>query len=400
MRLYIVTANWGKGGPGGVAADLYRVVRKKGWECRFAYGRERVPIDINSYRIGNCVTPYLHAASSMVFDNAGFATKKPTLKLVEDIRRYQPDIINLHNPLGYSMNVSILFDYFKRSDIPVVWTMHDCWSVTGHCITGICENWKGGCGHCPNKKEYPASYVFDRSRRNLKRKQICFCDVPNLRLVSPSDWLKGLISSTYLKQYEIDVIPNGIDLSVFQPVKSVLRKKYHLQNKKVLLSVAGVWVKTKGARYLYKLADILGPEYVIVMVGKVHGKEWKRNSNRIIHIDHTKDRVQLAQWYSMADLFINPTMGDNFPTVNLEAMACGTPVVTFDTGGSGEAVGECGKIVPAGDIMKLKEAIFDCIEERIKPELCVNRARNYDKNIRYAQYLQLFEDILAAKQRG
>lgn len=392
MRLYIVTANWGKGGPGGIAADLYKVAISEGWECRFAYGRETIPEDVNSYRIGTQITPYIHAVSSMIFDNAGFVTRRSTLALIKDIEAFKPDVVNLHNPLGYTMNVGILFDFFKRSKIPVVWTIHDIWSITGHCITGMCDHWKDGCGHCPNQREYPASYVFDRSKRNRKRKVECFSNVPNLQLVSPSKWLMNLAEKTYLKQYEINVIPNGIDLDVFKPTASKIRNRYGLENKIILLSVAGVWAKNKGADYIYQLAKLMDERFVFVMIGENKDKELKNNS-RILHIEHTTDRKQLAQWYTVADLFVNPTVGDNFPTVNLESLACGTPVVTFATGGSGESVGECGTIVPQGDIETLITSIQDVIDKKIAKETCVEQARCYEKLERYREYLSLFSAI-------
>ncbi len=388
MRLYILTANWGKGGPGGIAADIYNVASNVGWECRFAYGREVIPENINSYKIGSPISPYVHAASAMLFDNAGFATKKPTIDLINDIKEFKPDIINLHNPLGYTMNMQLLFDYFKSSSIPVVWTMHDIWSITGHCITGLCENWKNGCGKCPNKKEYPASYFLDRSKQNRVRKEKCFSNVPKMTLVSPSRWLANLAAGTYLNQYEIRTIPNGIDLDVFKPTDSELRKKYGLENKTILLSVAGVWAKNKGAEFLYILSKQMDENFAFVMIGENNDKELESN-DRIIHIEHTNNRTELAQWYTVADIFINPTMGDNFPTVNLEAIACGTPVITFDTGGSGEAIGNCGTIVEQGNVEKLKKAILE--QKKVKTKDCLDQAKNFDKNERYMDYIRLFE---------
>lgn len=391
MRLYILTANWGKGGPGGIAADLYRVAGEEGWECRFAYGRETIPEDVNSYKIGTSITPYIHAAGSMIFDNAGFVTKKSTRNLIEDINNFKPDVINLHNPLGYTMNIGILFDFFKKSALPVVWTIHDVWSITGHCITGMCSHWKEGCGRCPNKKEYPASFIFDRSKKNRIRKCECFSNVPNLRLVSPSKWLANLVSDTFMNQYGIHVIPNGIDLNIFKPIQSEIRSQYNLQNKIILLSVAGVWTKNKGAEYIYQLTKIMDDRFAFVMIGENRDRELKEN-HRIIHIEHTTNRKQLAQWYTVADLFINPTMGDNFPTVNLESLACGTPVITFDTGGSGEAIGDCGAVIEQGNVNALKEAIL-ADDVRVSEDACILQASNYEKKKRYLEYIRLFQSL-------
>lgn len=391
MRLYIINATWGGGGPGGIVADLYSVAQENGWTCRIAYSRGNCPKDVNSYHIGNALTPYIHAATSMIFDNAGFTTKKSTLNLIEDIEAFKPDVINLHNPLGYSMNLKILFEYFKKSAVKVVWTLHDVWSLTGHCHAEMCSHWESGCGNCPRKNEYPASYIFDKSRQNRILKEKIFGDVPNMRLITPSNWLRNLALKTYLKQYKIDVIHNGIDLEVFKPIDSELRKQYKLENKFVLLSVAGIWTKNKGAEYIYELTQRLDDRFAFVMIGKNKDRELKHNK-RIIHIDRTDDRQQLAQWYTTADVFVNPTVGDNFPTVNLEAMACGTPVVTFDTGGCGEAVGNCGEVVPKGNIAEMIIALKKLYNKNIAMKFCINTANKYDKKEKYVEYLSFLRE--------
>ena len=390
-----MTANWGGGGPGGIASDLYEVASKAGWTCRFAYGRGAIPKNVNQYKIGDIYDPYLHVVSARIFDNAGFVGKKATRALVEDIKHFNPDVINLHNLLRYTINVEVLFDYLRETSIPVVWTLHDCWGVTGHCITGICKNLEKGCGHCPNKKEYPECYFFDHSRQNLKRKIRCFSGIKKMTLISPSNWLANLTRNTYLQQYPIKVIPNGIDLTVFKPYPSNIREQYGLTGKKVILAVAGEWTKNKGAKYIYNISEQLDDTYAFVMIGKNSDTELKQR--RIIHVDHTTDRAQLAQWYTTADVFINPTLGDNFPTVNLEALACGTPVITFDTGGSGESIGECGMIIKPKDTNAFVSAILQYTSKEKNTIMCVERAQMYDKNRRYLEYIELFKSLIDEK---
>ena len=393
MRVYLISVNWGHGGPGGIASDLYYTLVESGHKCRFAYARESVPKDINSYRIGTMIDVYAHVAVSRIFDNAGFLSSRATKGLIRDIKKYKPDVISIQNPLGYSMNVSLLLDFIRKSKIPAFWTLHDCWSFTGHCTTELCERIKHGCGNCPHKSDFPKSILFDNSRKNLIRKKKEFSGVSSLSFVAPSEWIKNLAEQSYLCQYPIKVINNGIDLSVFKPIHSDLRKKHSLQKKRILLCVASVWSSRKGSKYIYKINEILDSSYAIVMIGK-NDDEKLKYMKRIIHIPQTENREELAKWYTVADVFINPTIGDNFPTVNLEALACGTPVVTFDTGGSKESVGDCGKVVTQGSITCLISAIEECISDGIPSSKCRNRALNYEKTNKYNEYISLFQSKL------
>ena len=398
MRVYIINANWGNGGPGGIAADIYNVLKENGHECKFAYGRGNIPVDISSYRIGTKLDVYVHAMSTRLFDNAGFMSSKATENLINEINGFNPDVISLHNPLGYTLNVEILFKFIRDSEIPTFWTLHDCWPITGHCIFGFCDHWNSGCGKCPRKREFPKSILLDRSKQNFIRKNALFSEfyIKNLHLIAPSEWIKRVFSETYLGSYPTTVIPNGIDLDVFRPTKSDIREILGLSNKRILLAVASVWSQRKGGDYLKQIVEKLDDSYRLVMIGK-NSEKYKNNSNKILAFDKTNDRTQLAQWYTAADVFVNPTIGDNFPTVNLEALACGTPVVTFDTGGSSESVGNCGIVVNQGNTTSLYNAIVDCIDRKIPPESCVAQASYYNKNDRYKDYLKLFQNRLKEK---
>lgn len=393
MKVYMISANWGHGGPGGIACDLYYTLKHEGDACRFAYARGEVPDDIDSYRIGTMLDVYRHALIARICDNAGFLSNHATRRLVEDIKAYKPDVISIQNPLGYALNVSILLDYVRKSGVPTFWTLHDCWSFTGHCTTELCERLSDGCGKCPHRLDFPKSLFVDRSVENLKRKQKEFSGIGSLQFVAPSEWIAGLAMKSYLKQYQITVINNGIDLSVFKPTESNIREKYHLEGKKILLGVASVWSSRKGSHFIYKMSEMLDDSYAFVMIGKNDDTELKGN-RRIIHIPQTENREELVKWYSAADVLINPTTGDNFPTVNLEALACGTPVVTFDTGGSKESVGDCGRVVEQGSIEDMVAAIKDCLEEQISQERCVFRAKQYDKQARYMDYIGLYQSAV------
>ena len=392
MKIYIVSCNWGQGGPGSIARDLYKTAIAQGHEVRFAYGRDSIPEDVNSFYFADRVDVVSHFLSASIFDNEGFCSKRSTKRLIDDITKYNPDIINIHNELGHTLNIPLLIRFIRKSGIRTFWTLHDAWLLTGHCITGLCDKFNKGCGHCPKKNEYPKSYVFECSSKNLEKKEKLLLPViPNLSFITPSIWLHNLAKCSYIKDYNVSVIHNGIDLSVFRFCDNSLREKYNLENKIVLLTVANIWTKYKGVDFFYKTSKLLGEKYAFVIIG-ANIPHYIRNDRRIISIGRTKNVKELVDWYSTADIFVNPTMGDNFPTVNIEALACGLPVITFDTGGSGESIGECGKIVPQGNVKEMKNIIEQF--QGVSKATCRERALNYDKEDRYLEYLNLFKTSL------
>lgn len=268
MKVYLINANWAEGGPGGIVKDLYYRLVEKNHDVRFAYARGSITDDVNSYKFGVYADVLFHAAMTRIFDCGGFLSSFSTIRLIRDIEKYKPDVINIHNPLGYTINVKMLFDFIRKSEIPTFFTLHDCWLFSGHCTTDICEKLNSTCGHCPSKHEFPASYVFDCSRANIKKKRHYFSDISNMHLISPCKWMYELANNSYLKKNINTVIYNGIDLSVFKKYESNFREEYNLKGKKVILGVASVWSKRKGGKYFEELSKFLDEDYVIVLVGK------------------------------------------------------------------------------------------------------------------------------------
>lgn len=397
MKIILINSNVGGGGPGGIVKDLYSFLHENGDNCFVAFGRKSNYKPYQSIHIGNKLSLLYHYIISKFFDNAGFLSTIATKNLIRKIIEFQPDIINLHNLLGYYINIDVLLKELNRLNIPVVWTIHDSWAFTGHCINPqylSCEKWKNLCDKCPMKSEYPQSYLLDNSRRNYFRKKNIFKNISNLSIISPSIWLSELANQSILSKFDVRVIHNGIDLNIFRPTESNIKEEYGIIEKKILLFVAKYWYDMKGIKHIYRLSKMLSDDFKIVMIGE---NKDRNIPNSILAIEKTEDQLELIKWYSAADVFINPSLGDNFPTVNLESLACGTPVITYDTGGSSESINElCGIVIKKGDIDALFRAIVEKKYSNFKGVDCIKQANRFDKYKKYKEYRDLFNIILKA----
>ena len=361
MKILMINVVCGIRSTGRICTDLAEALEEHGHTVKIAYGRENVPEKYRrfAYRIGNDLDVKLSAAQARVFDSAGFGNRESTVRFIEWIREFDPDVINLHVLHGYWLNVEILFDYLRTCGKRIIWTMHDCWAFTGHCVHfayAECEKWKKLCGNCPEKKEYPASVFLDRSEKNYKRKQAAFTGIPRLRIITPSEWLADRVGESFLQEYPVSVIPNGVDIQVFHKTESDLREEYRLDGKKVVLGVATSWRERKGLSVFPKLAEMLGEEYQIILIGLTE-QQIRKLPGSVLGIRRTDNVRQLAAFYSLAEVYVNASFEENYPTTNLEAIACGTPVVTFDAGGSGESARLYGAVVPLGDVKALADAV-------------------------------------------
>lgn len=319
-------------------------------------------------------------------------------RLLKKFDEIMPEIIHLNNLHDTYINLPELFHYIKVHKNNVVWTLHDCWAFTGQCpyfTMAKCDKWKTGCHDCPSYREYPSSCV-DRTKTMWRLKKKWFTGVENMTIVTPSQWLADLVKQSFLRDYPVKVINNGIDLSVFHPASSNFRKEYNIpDDKKIILGVAFGWDTRKGLDVFIELSKRLDSEkYQIVLVGTDEKVDKVLPSN-IISIHRTQDQAELAKIYTAADLFVNPTREEVLGLVNIEANACGTPVVTFNTGGSPECIDEkSGVIVPYGDIEAMKNAIEHICTNRIfSAEECIARAACFDQNKKYVEYLNLYESL-------
>ncbi len=374
MKILMINSVCGIGSTGRICTDLADALLQNGHEVKIAYGRGNVPDKYAKYaiRIGNELDVRMHALTSRLFDNTGFGSKRVTEHFIEWVKDYNPDVIHLHNIHGYYINIEVLFNYLAKANKRVIWTLHDCWPFTGHCVyfsAVKCDKWKSGCRNCQQKREYPSSIMLDRSSLNWKSKKALFTSVKDLTLITPSEWLAGLVRTSFLGKYPVVVINNGIDTNVFKPTPSDFRQKYGLQNKRVLLGVSNQWTERKGFNDFIKLASMIDDDYRIVLVG-LSQKQINILPSNIIGITRTQNTKELAEIYTAADVFFNPTYEDNYPTVNLEAQACGTPVITYFTGGSPESVpyNNCCKQGLLDEVMKLFEvrslAVGSAVEKK------------------------------------
>ena len=392
---------------GRIMQEIGELAMANGWESYIAYsgGRDGIrPCKSHLMPVGSKISVALHGLWTRFTDKHGLASNLATKRFIKEIEKLQPDVIHIHNIHGYFLNYKILFDYLKRADIPVIWTIHDCWIYTGHCYyySSIqCDRWKLGCGKCPQQRQFPTSWFVDRSRQNFKDKSVAFNSIKDkLTIVPVSKWIRGEMAQSFMKDCRYQVIHNGIDLKVFdvQHDDKVVREKYGLSDKKIILGLASIWSKEKGWDDFVRMSEMLNEDEVIVMVG-VSEEQQKRLPKNIVAIRRTENVRQLAELYSAATAFVNPTWQDNYPTVNLEAIACGTPVVTYRTGGSIEVITEdTGRIVEQGDVAGLLKAVREIAEKGKVQYTAKCRAyalENFRKEDRYADYLKLYESLTA-----
>lgn len=387
------------GSTGTIMLQVAEAARKRGHSA-YTFSRKwrgnQTRITGHEY-FGSFLENAFHQVTANLTGYSEFGSFFGTLKLLGRLNRIRPDVIHLHNLHGWYIHLPLLFRYIRRHHIPVVWTLHDCWGFTGHCPhfqIAKCSKWREGCYSCPQFRLYPATCV-DRSAFMWKMKKKWFTNLDRLTIVTPSHWLAQLAEKSFLQHSRITVIRNGINLSIFRPRESSFRTRYQCENKFILLGVASNWGIRKGLDIFIDIAKRLGEDYRIVLVGMRSDMAQDLPAN-IISISETQDQIELAEIYSSADVFLNPTREDTFPTVNIEALACGIPVITFNTGGGPEIIDDsCGKIVSVDETDALVEEILRIHETHpYSKQDCVLKASQFERDALYERYVQLFEEII------
>lgn len=382
------------GSTGNIANTIALLAQQQGWHPFFAYGRKEAKTNIPLLKIGNRWEQARHLVATRFMDSHGLHSKSGTKRLIAALTKIHPDIIHLHNLHGYYLNYQLLFQYIKQHKIPVIWTLHDCWPFTGHCThfeyVG-CEKWKSQCHSCELKADYPKSLVTDRSSENFKDKKAAFSGVENLTLVPVSQWLGKILKQSFLQDYPIEVIGNGLDLEQFKQTDTLPRPSILPQGKTIYLGVASVWSETKGLGDFIKASELLKADERIVLVG-LNKKQLVGLPNNIIGIERTENKEALMALYKHADVYLNFTYADTYPTTNIESLACGTPVIAYQTGGCTEMVSsEVGRIIKVGDFSTALDVGRDIVKNPL-PVATLKKyvAGHFDANIQLNKYIDLY----------
>ena len=400
MKILQIDVSVNVGSTGTIAEQLGVEIIQKGWDSHIAYGRYFKPSQSKTIKIGNRFDQMFHLLITRLFDKHGFGSTRATIKLVRQIKTLNPDIIHLHQIHGYYLNIKVLLRFLAEFNKPVVCTLHDAWAITGHCCyfnRYNCMKWKTECFSCPLTKSYPSSWLIDNSRQNFRVKKALFQNIPQLTLVPVSHWLGGVVSQSFLNNKEIMVINNGVNTDIFNICQTdYLRQKHHLQNQKILLAVSAGWPDHKGLNDIIEISSMIPKNYTIIVI-VVSEKQIKTLPTNIIGIQRTDNVKQLAEYYSMADVFLNPSKAESFGLVTAEALACGTPVVVYNTTASPELVREgTGIVVETNN----RKAMYLAAEEIIKQgkESYVNKCRQsaltyFNVKTQLSKYTDLYEQI-------
>lgn len=397
MKVVQINTTCGVGSTGNICMGISQILTENIIENYIIYSSIS-----NGYNLGikSSNNKYIkwQALKSRSFGNYGFNSNKATKKIIDILNNIDPDIIHLHNIHGHDCNIELLFNYFKKNKKKLVWTFHDCWAFTGYCThftLAKCSKWQTKCFDCAQKKDY--TWFFDKSSELYEKKKEIFKDL-DLTIVTPSQWLADIAKNSFLKYYPVKVINNGINLTVFKPNESDFRQRYGLIDKKIILGVSFEWGKRKGLDVFINLSGRLNDSYKVILVGTDDTIDGILPDS-ILSIHRTQNQKELAEIYSAADVFVNTTREENYPTVNMEALACGTPVLTFRTGGSPEMLDEtCGSVVECNDIDALEKEIKRiCNDKPYDKESCIHKASEFDRNERFKEYLKLYERINIAR---
>ena len=352
MKVMFINSVVDYGSTGKIVRDLANGLISKGHEVLMVYGRHQAKETDNTFDMSDTTGFYNHVIMTRLFGDHGLHSKAATHKLIEKIKEFQPDTIHIHNIHGYYCHVPMLMDFLKETNIKVLWTLHDAWLISGsgaYFDFNGCSLWNDGCEVCTSTKDYPEVVGIAQQKRNLDWKKDKIGSLKNLHFITPSHWLKDLIAKSYLGKFSCSVVHNGINLDVFKPTENAdLMEQY--KGKKILLGIASKWERRKGLEDFMKLSTMLSDEYQIVLIGLEKEQIGKLPSN-VVGISRTQDATELAAYYTLAHAFLNPTYEDNYPTTNIEALSCNTPVIAYDTGGNKEVPGIT--IVPQGDLKEL-----------------------------------------------
>lgn len=366
MKYLFINSVAGFGSTGRIAAEKCRELMGQGHECVLAFGRNKANCDdIPTVQIGTSLDFKLHGVRNRLLDDHGFGSRSATRRFLQWVKEYDPDVIWLHNIHGYYIHIGLLFEYLRTCGKKILWTLHDCWAFTGHCAYfdfAGCDKWMTGCHDCPQKGSYPASVGLDNSRSNYERKKRLFTGIPDLTLTVPSHWLESRVKKSFLKEYPVDVVYNTINRDIFKPTPSDFRIRHGLENKKILLGVASVWDERKGLKDFISLSQMLDARYQIVLIGLTPA-QIEALPQTILGLPRTNSMRELAESYTAADVFINPSAEETFGMTAMEARCCGTEAIVYQDTACEEIVNQFGGIAVPKGVQHIYAAVLKLTKE-------------------------------------
>ena len=399
MRVLFINVALNSGSTGRIVEGIGCLAIAQGWDVYVAHGARYVNKSrLKSYQITNKAGEVLHYLESSLFDAQGRGSRLATKRFLKFIDRICPDVVHIHNIHGCFLNYPLLFRFLREKNIPVIWTLHDCWAMTGHCVHFLrtnCEQWKSQCTICPQKYDFPASYLLDRCKSNYLLKKQLFTAMERMRITTVSSWLKGITEQSYLKKFPIDVLPNGIDTKAFEFTESDLRNKYGVCNKKLILAVASGFGERKGINDYVALSHKLPQDYQLMLVG-VTERDSKILPDNVIVVKRANGIDELAKYYSAADVLLSLSYEETFGLTIIEAMSCGTPAIVYDNTAQPELITpETGLVVSTSDIDGVIRAIREiCSKGKMHfSTACQEHALEYDEKKSYQKYIDLYVQI-------
>ena len=405
MKILQINVVFNEGSTGKIVNDIHTQLIQNGHYSMVVYGKGLKSVDENVLKVSSLNEWRLYGLYSKLTGLPYSGCYFSTLKTIKIIETYKPDVVHIHVINGHFINHYKLLKFLKDNNIRTVITLHAEFMYTGKCGHSYdCNKWLTICENCPQKHSTPQSWFFDRTTTEWKRKELIYNGFNNLYIVSVSQWLNDRAQqSPFFKGKKLSVIGNGIDTrNVFHPSNAdELRKKHSIEeDEKVILYVTASFIDPyKGGKYILDIARRIISEKIKIIILGDNGYMGGLPEN-VILLKHIKNHIELANYYSMADLTVLTSKKETFSMVCAESLSCGTPVVGFKAGAP-EQVSLPGysEFVDYGSIDKLEACIKNWINK--KPfifKALVNEAKeHYSRESMYNKYSILYNDLISKR---
>ncbi len=413
MKVLQINAVYGQGSTGTIVRDIENLCEQAGIECYVASPDKKVLNAKHGYIIGNMIDHKLHALLSRIHGKQAYFSHIPTRNLIRWMDKIKPDIVHLHNLHSNYIHLNILLQYLAKKDIKTIITLHDCWFFTGGCFhyTAIgCYKWLVDCKNCPKKKQDTPSFFRKHSAKILADRKKKLLAIPHLYITDVSEWMSHEALKSFLRDTPNYIIRNGIDMQIFRPLHSDFRIRLGLENKYVILGPASKWLLPVNRDLLINFVGQMQTDEILLLFGVCTDKQMDYLDSlhfldgKVRTYGYTKNRKELAALYTMSDIFVNTTHEDSLSLINVEAQACGTPVVTFDQTGPKETVDNVNSFnVPVGDVEKLYKKIKlvrKSSKEVISRKCQMFVENKFDMHNNYQLYIKLYKYIYSLQHNS